>query len=58
MSDSFQEVLKQILTLAGWQVNGVNQAVVAVPVRGIVPEVPAENLAWKTFLSWVESNGL
>lgn len=58
--ESFQlaSVLKDTLSLAGWNVEGVDQAVFNEPVRGVVVEVQRTTDALMTMLHWVANAGL
>ncbi len=51
-------VLKQVLKLGGWQVDGVNQAIFSGPVRNIQMEVPEAKPALQALLNWFGSAGL
>lgn len=51
-------ILKQVLELGGWRVDGVNQAIFSGPIRGIQLEVPEARPALQVLLRWLGSAGL
>jgi hypothetical protein len=51
-------ILKQVLELGGWRVDGVNQAVFSGPIRGVHLEVPVDGPALQALLNWLGSAAL
>ena len=50
--------LKQVLEQCGWQVNGVNQAIFASPMKGLFIEVPAVRPSVEILMNWLNATGL
>jgi len=46
-------ILKQVLELAGWTINGVNQCVYSVPVRGVIVETNAARPSLQVLANWL-----
>ncbi len=51
-------ILKQVLELSGWKINGVNQAIFNTPLKNIIIETPTISPAFVLLLNWFASLGL
>ena len=51
-------VLKQILELGGWRVNGVNQVVYTGVPKGVIIETPSATQSLEILLNWCGAAGL